>query len=90
MKTFRSPNQNSMRFPDAEKWLTIAREKAVEIIRTEGKVSADEVVKLVPFSGVSRNTIGALFKDDRFRTVGVRKSSTPSRKGALIWEWGLK
>jgi hypothetical protein len=73
-----------------EQWLNLARREAVRICQEEGSVSSDDVNKIVPFTGVSRNIIGAIFKGGQFRTIGTKKSTKPSRKGGVIYTWALK
>ena len=78
-------------FNESQEWLEAARKAAIRIARENGQVSSDDVRKEVPITGaINHNVLGSLFKIKIFRWSGVKKSTTPKRKGGMIGVYTLR
>ena len=74
----------------ASEWLTRARDTAYFIAVSNGEVSADEVLKIMPRpADVSPNATGSLFRDKRFRQIGYKMSSKVSAHARRIGVYEL-
>lgn len=90
MKRIHDKKQMDLMDEQTRIWLINTRQRVVEIAKRKGTVSADEVREAFPIPGwINRNTMGKLFKSKEFIFTGIKKSSTPSRKGGLICTYGL-
>jgi len=66
-------------------WLETARNKAVTIIDRRGYVTSDDIhAECEPPPWLHPNTMGAVFKDPRFRPDGYQRSRRPSAHGRII------
>jgi hypothetical protein len=76
---------------NSKDYLEAARKAAVRIARERGSVSFDEVRRECPIpGGFHRNIAGGIFKTKQFIWSGVKKSTTPSRKGGMIGVYTLR
>lgn len=81
----RTNRQQDLFKSESNAWLSNARTIAKQIAVQKGFVSSDDVRLRFPLSGaIHRNIVGSLFKTKDFKWNGVKKSTTPSRKGGLI------
>ena len=76
---------------NSKQWLDAARRAALRIARERGQVSSDDVRKECPITGaINKNVSGSIFKTRQFVWSGVKRSTTPSRKGGMISVYTLR
>lgn len=72
-------------------WLSLARNKMVEVIKIHGACSSDDCWDLCPPPADAHPSVmGALFKDHRFLRVTAKKSHRESANGRWISVYELK
>ena len=82
---------NSLFEQTKESWLEEARGVARKLLASKPYITIDDVTAECPLPGyLHKNTIGSVFKDSQFKTVGITKSTRPSRNSGLIMRWALK
>lgn len=73
-----------------QQWLTDARNTAEMLLKDRHSITIEDVLKECPFpSYLHHNTIGRVFIDKRFCSVGITPSRRSSMNGRFIRRWAL-
>lgn len=87
---------NPLTVPDLFKqtkavWLNNARDIAEDLARKRPAITIEDVLEVYKLPKyLHRNTIGQVFNDRRFVSVGFVKSQRPVSNGRVIQKWTLR
>ncbi len=71
-------------------WIDGARKAAKDLLRDNYSITIEDVLEAWPLPGyLHRNTIGSVFKDQDFRSIGFERSIRRVCHGRIIRRWRL-
>lgn len=71
-------------------WLCRAREVAIYQAGNYGETTIDDVLRVCPRpASVSPAATGSVFKDKRFKCVGITESAQVQRHAGIIRRWSI-
>ena len=71
-------------------WIDGARAVAIKKLRNQMKITIEDVLEVYKLPNyLHRNTIGRVFQDDHFVSVGFTRSRRRISNGRVIQQWAL-
>jgi len=75
---------------EREEWLIDCRREAKKLLKHRSYITIEDVLRACPRPQyIKPNTVGQVFKDPAFKSVGFSRSVRPVSNGRYVQRWAL-